>query len=158
MAVFACFVIVVVVLFYAVLLWSASSPNEMGRSRSLLYYHYIIISNFPWIYYAMRGLVPVGRFRNISGHLFTWLVCGSFQWCNGLLFTDYIVWDDKDKVIGFKRSHWIQFGWWSTRSQKLVSIITAFTHHQLSTDIFFSLLSTKYDIKIQNAATSRFLR
>ena len=33
-----------------------------------------------------------------------------------------------------------------------VSIITAFTCHQLSTDIFFSLLSMKYDKKIQNAA------
>ena len=32
-----------------------------------------------------------------------------------------------------------------------VSIITAFTRHQLSIDIFFSLLSLKYDIKIQNA-------
>ena len=30
-----------------------------------------------------------------------------------------------------------------------VSIITAFTRHQLSIDIFFSLVSIKYDIKIQ---------
>ena len=67
----------------------------------------------------MRSLVPVGHFRNISGHLFTWLVCGSFQWRHGLLFTDCIVWDDKDKVIGFKRSHWIHLGWWSTGSPKL---------------------------------------
>ena len=61
--------------------------------------------------YAMRSLVPA--------HLFTWLVCGSFQWRHGLLFTDCIVWDDEDKVIGFKRSHWIHFGWWSTGSPKL---------------------------------------
>ena len=67
----------------------------------------------------MRSLVPVGHFRNISGHLFTWLVCGSFQWRHGLLFTDCIVWDDKDKVTGFKRSHWIHLGWWSTGSPKL---------------------------------------
>ena len=67
----------------------------------------------------MRSLVSVGHFRNISGHLFTWLVCGSFQWRHGLLFTDCIVWDDKDKVIGFKRSHWIHLGWWSTGSPKL---------------------------------------
>ena len=67
----------------------------------------------------MRSLVPVGHFWNISGHLFTWLVCGSFQWRNGLLFNDCIVWDDKDKVIGFKRSHWIHLGWWSTGSPKL---------------------------------------
>ena len=69
--------------------------------------------------YAMQSLVPVDHFRNISGHLFTWLVCGSFQWRHGLLFTDCIVWDDKDNVIGFKRSHWIHLGWWSTRSPKL---------------------------------------
>ena len=40
----------------------------------------------------------------------------------------------------------------------IVSIITAFIRHQLSIDIFFSLLSVKYDIKIQNAAIRRFLR
>ena len=77
------------------------------------------VINFPWIFYAMRSLLPVGHFRNISGHLFTWLVCGSFQWRYGLLFTDCIVWDDKDKVIAFKRSHWIHLGWWRTGSPKL---------------------------------------
>ena len=77
------------------------------------------VINFPWIFHAIRSLVPVGHFRNISGHLFTWLVCGSFQWRHGLLFTDCIVWDDKDKVIGFKRSHWIHLGWWSIGSPKL---------------------------------------
>ena len=77
------------------------------------------VINFPWIFYAMRSLAPVGHFRNISGHLFTWLVCGSFQWRHGFSFTDRIVWDDKDKVIGFKRSHWIHLGWWSTGSPKL---------------------------------------
>ena len=70
-------------------------------------------------FYAMLSLVPVGHFRNISGHLFTSLVCGSFQWRHGLLFTDCIVWDDEDKVIGFKRSHWIHLGWWSTGSPRL---------------------------------------
>ena len=69
--------------------------------------------------YPMRSLVPVEHFRNISGHLFNWLVCGSFQWRHGLLFTDCIVWDDKDSVIGFQRSHWIHLGWWSTGSPKL---------------------------------------
>ena len=73
------------------------------------------VINFPWIFfYGMQSLVPVGRFRNISWHLFTWLVCGSLQWSHGLLFTDCIVWEDKDKVIGFERSHWIHSGWWST--------------------------------------------
>ena len=67
----------------------------------------------------MRSWVPVWHFRNISGHLFTWLVCGSFQWRHGSLFTDCIVWDDKDKVIGFKSSHWIHLGWWRTGSPKL---------------------------------------
>ena len=50
----------------------------------------------------MRSLVPVGHFRNISEHLFTWLVCESFQWRHGLLFTDCIVWDDQDKVMFLK--------------------------------------------------------
>ena len=39
-----------------------------------------------------------------------------------------------------------------------VSIITAFTRHQLWIDIFFSLPFMKDDIKIQNAAIWRFLR
>ena len=75
-----------------------------------------------WIFYAMCSLVPVRHFRNISGHLFTRPVCGSFrdsQWRHGLMFTDWIVWDDKDEVIGFKRSHWIRLGCWSTGSPKL---------------------------------------
>ena len=67
----------------------------------------------------MWSLVPVRHIRNISGHLLTWLVCGSFQWRHELLFTDCIVWDDKDKVTGLKRSHWIHLGWWSTGSPKL---------------------------------------
>ena len=75
------------------------------------------VINFPWIPCAMRSLVSVGHFRNISGHLFTWLVCGSFQWRHGIV--SCIVWDDKDKVTGFKRSHWIHLGWWSTGSPKL---------------------------------------
>ena len=38
------------------------------------------VINFPWIFfYAMRSLIPAGHFRNISGHLVTWLVSGSFQ-------------------------------------------------------------------------------
>ena len=104
----------------------------------------------------MPSLVPAGRFRNISGHIFTWLVCGSFQWRHRLLFTDCIVWDVKDKVIGFKRSLWDSLGMMEYRVSKAstISIITAFTRHQLSIDIFFSLLSLKYDIKIQNAKCS----
>ena len=79
------------------------------------------VINFPWIFFfffAMRSLGRVWHFRNISRHLFTWLVCGSFHWRHGLLLTDCIVWDDKDKVIDFKRSHWIHLGWWSTGSPK----------------------------------------
>ena len=87
------------------------------------------VINFPWIFYAMRSFVPAGHFRNISGHLFTWLVCGSFQWRHGLFFTDCIVWNDKDKVICFERSHWIHIGWWSTRSPKL----NCFNYHSIYT-------------------------
>ena len=74
---------------------------------------------FLGFFYAMRSLVPVGHFQNMSGHLFNWLICGSFQWRHRLLYTDCFVWDDKEKVIGFKRSHWIHFGWWSTGFSKL---------------------------------------
>ena len=80
----------------------------------------------------MRSLVPVGHFRNISGHLFIWPVCGSFQWRHGLLFTDCIVWDDKDKVIGFKKIKLDPLRMMEYRVSKpsTVSIITAFTRHQ----------------------------
>ena len=78
------------------------------------------IINFTWICYAMLSVVLVGHFQNISGHLFTRLVCRSFQWSHWLIsFTDCNVWDDEDKVIGFKKSHWIHLGWWSTGSPKL---------------------------------------
>ena len=77
------------------------------------------VIHFPWIFFfAMRSLVPVGHFRNISGHLFAWLVCGSFQWLHGVLFAGCIVWDDKDKLSGFERSSCTLFGWWSTGSLK----------------------------------------
>ena len=53
----------------------------------------------------------------------------------------------------FKRSHWSTWMMeYRVSKTSTVSIITAFSRHQLSTDIFFSLLSMKYDIKIQNAA------
>ena len=38
-----------------------------------------------------------------------------------------------------------------------ISIITAFTRHQLSIDMFFSLLSIKYGIKIQILLSEGFL-
>ena len=47
----------------------------------------LTLLGFFFIFYAMRSSVPVGLLRNISGRLFTWLVCGSFQWRHGLLFT-----------------------------------------------------------------------
>ena len=74
---------------------------------------------FLGFFYATRGVVPVGHYRNISAHLFSWLACGSFRWRHGLLFTDCIVWDDEDRLIGFKRSHCIHLEWWSTGSPKL---------------------------------------
>ena len=78
------------------------------------------VINFQWIFFLCNSkFSPCWALPDISRHLFTWLVCGSFQWRHGLLFTDCIVWDDKDKVIGFKRSLWIHLGWWSTGSPKL---------------------------------------
>ena len=77
------------------------------------------VINFLWIFYAMRSLVPVGQFCNISRHLFTWLVCVSVQWRYWLLLTDCIVWDEKDNMIGYKRSHWILLGRWSMGFPKL---------------------------------------
>ena len=107
-----------------------------------------------FFFYAMRSLVPVEHFRNISGHLFTRLVCGSFQWRHGLLFTVCIVWDDKDKVTGFNRSQLDPLKMMKYRVSKAltVSIVTAFTRHQLSVDSFFSLLSMKCDIIIQKCS------
>ena len=104
-------------------LWYLLCTQLLWRVLCSLQSRYWIVPKglftFNGFYYAMRSLVPVGYFRNISGHLFTWFVCGLFQWRYGLLFTDRIVWDDKDKVIGFKRSDWIHLGWWSTGSRKL---------------------------------------
>ena len=37
------------------------------------------VSIFLFCFGCNASLVPVGHFRNISGHFFTWLVCGSFQ-------------------------------------------------------------------------------
>ena len=102
--------------------------------------------SFLVFFYAMRSLVPVGYVWNISRHLFTWLVCGSFQWHHGLLLTDCIVWDDKDKVIGFKRSHFIRLGWWSTGSPRLQLFQLSQQSHVTNRWFFFRLLSMKYDI------------
>ena len=75
------------------------------------------VINSPWIFYCNAEFSPCWTLLEyVSGHLFT---CGSFQWGHGLLFTVCIVWDDKDKVIGFKRSHWIHLRWLSTGSPKL---------------------------------------
>ena len=100
-------------------LTTAVRTKEFTSSSLLLWTGSKVVINFPWILYAMQSLVPFGLFRNISGHVFTWLVCGSFQWRHRLLFTDCILWDDKDKEIGFKRSHWIHLGCWSAGSPKL---------------------------------------
>ena len=116
--------------------WAQSTVRGYIRAVCCIYVHWLWIPagwanvmslcggsegvmNFPGIFYAMQRWVPVWHFRNTSGYLFPWLVCGSFQWRHGLLFTDCIVWDDKVKVSGFKRSHSTHLGWWSTGSQKL---------------------------------------
>ena len=111
----------------------------------------------------MRSLVLAGHFRNIFGHLFTWLVCGSFKWCHGWLFTDRFVWDDKDKVIGFKRSHWTHFGWWSTGSPKLqlfqLSQHSHVTNRRLiSSSAYFALnVTLKYKMQLCEGSWDKFL-
>ena len=110
----------------------------------------------------MRSLVSVGHFRNISGHLFTWLVCGSFQWRHGLLFTDCIVWDDKDKVIGFKRSHWIHLGWWSTGSQLQLFQLSQHSHVTNCRLISFSAyflwkMTWEYKMQLSEGSWDKFL-
>ena len=104
------------------------------------------VIHLPWIFYTMRSLVPVGHSWNIARHLFTSLVCGSFQWCHGLLFTDCIMWDDKDKVTGFKRSHWIHLGWWSTGSLKLQLFQLSQHSHVTNCRLIFYILSRGHNV------------
>ena len=120
------------------------------------------VINFPWIFYAMQSLVPVGRFRNISGHLFTWLVCVSFQWRHGLLFTDCIVGDNRDKITGLKKITLDPLRKIESRVSRAstVSIITAFTRHQLSIYIFFSFpwnMTLKYKIQLSEGSWDKIL-
>ena len=121
------------------------------------------IINFPLIFYAMRSLVPVGHFRNISGHWITWLVCGSFQCHHGLLFTNCIMWDDKHKVIGFKRSHWIHLGWWSAGSPKLqlfqLSQHSHITNCRLITSSAYCpwYMTLKYKMQLSEASWDKIL-
>ena len=121
------------------------------------------VINFPWIFHAMRSLVPVGHFPNISGHFFTGLVCRSFQWRHGLLFTDCIVLDDKDKVTGFKKSHWIHLGRWSTGSPKFqlfqLSQRSYVTHCRLtSSSAYFPWnMSLKYKMQLPEGSWDKIL-
>ena len=111
----------------------------------------------------MRSLVPVGHFRNISRHLFTWLVCGSFQWRHGLLFTDCVVRNDMGKVIGFIRSHWIHLGWWSTGSPKLQLFQLSQHSHVtncrlISSSAYFPWnLTLKYKMQISDGSWGKIL-
>ena len=100
------------------------------------------VISFPWIFYAMQTF---GHFRNISRHLFTWLVCRSFPSRSGSVFTDCIVWDGKDKVTGFKRSHFIHLGWWSTRSPKL-QLFPLSQHSHITTVDCYLLQLTFHEI------------
>ena len=113
--------------------------------------------SFPLIFYAMRSLVPVGHSWDISGHLFTWLVCLSFQWRHGLLFTDYIVWDDKDKAIGFKRSHRIHLGAGSPKLQ--LSQHARVTNYRLiSSSAYFPWnMTLKYKMKLSEGSWDKIL-
>ena len=117
------------------------------------------VINFPWIFYAMWSLVPVGHFQNISRHLFSWLVCWSFQLCHGLLFTDCIVWDDRNKVIGLQINY-IE----STQDDGVLGFesFDCFNYHSIHTSptvdwYLLDLTFDEYDIKMQNAAIWRFL-
>ena len=102
---------------------------------------------------AMRSLVPVGHFRNISGHLFTWLVCRCFQWLHGLLFNIVSCEITRKKLLVLKdQLNPLRMMEYRVSKALTVLIIAAFIRHQLSIVIFFSLLSMKYDVKIQNAA------
>ena len=111
-------------------------------------------------FYAMRSLVSVWNFRNISGHLFTWLVCGSFQWRYGLLLTDCIVWDDEDKLTG---SHWIHLRWWSTGSPKLqlfqLSLHSHITNCRLITSSAYFLwnMTLKYKMQLSEGSWDKIL-
>ena len=111
----------------------------------------------------MRSLVPVGHFRSISGHLFTWLVCGSFRWRHGLLFTDCIVWDDKNNVIGFKISHWIHLGRWSTGSPKLQVFQLSKHSHVSSCRLIYSPvyfpwnMTLRYKMQISDGSWDKIL-
>ena len=121
------------------------------------------VINFPGIFHAMRSLVPVGHFRNISRHLFIWLACGSFQWRHGLLFTDCIVWDDKDKVTGIKGPHWIHLGWWSTGSPKLQLFQLSQHSHVtscrlMSSSVYFPWnMTTKYKMQLSEGSWDKIL-
>ena len=57
-------------------LTTAVRTKEFTSSSLLLWTGSKGVINFPWILYAMQSFVPFGHFRNICGHLFTWLVCG----------------------------------------------------------------------------------
>ena len=117
------------------------------------------VIKFLWIVYAMRSLVPVGYFRNISWHLFAWLVCGSFQWRHGSLFTDCIVWENK--AIGFKRSHWIHLEWLSTGSPKLQ--LFQLSQHSYATNCRFSSayllwnITSKYKMQLSEGSWDKIL-
>ena len=111
--------------------------SQARRPKSCLWGGSKGVINFHWNFLCNAELVPVGHFRNISGHLFTWLICWSLQRRHGLLFTDCIVWDDKDKVTLPP----LRVFEYRVFKASTVSIITAFSRHKLSIDIFFSLLS-----------------
>ena len=119
---------------------------------------------FHGFFYAMWSLVPVGHIKNISRHLFTWLVCGSFKWHHGLLFIDCIEWDDKDKVIGLKRSHWIHLGWWNTGSPKLqlfqLSQHSHVTNRRLvsSSAYFLWSMTLKYKMELYEGSWDKILQ
>ena len=77
------------------------------------------VVNFPWIFWCSAEFSPCWALLGYIWALIHLAYCGSFHWRHGLLFTDCVMWDDNDKMIGFKASYLIYWGWWSTESPML---------------------------------------
>ena len=120
------------------------------------------VINFPWIFFFLcnaefspcRALL---KYIQALIHLACSRVFSVTPWV--IVYRFY-----RERWLGQSDLFWkIMLDWLRTMEYHVskastVSIITAFTHHQLLTDIFFNLFSTKNDIKTQNAAIWRFLR
>ena len=76
------------------------------------------VINFPWIFHAMRSLVPVEHFRNPATYslgLFVGLFSDAMGYCLPIVSCEMT----RTKWFVLKRSHWIHLEWWYTGSPKL---------------------------------------